>query len=95
MEEVIKGGKSSISVKKGGRRRKGWVACRDRNRVASCEREEKAWGKGTFEVHMMLRLRKGGEQRVKVRPAHDGRGTRDERVRVDRTSDMNVGRAVG
>ena len=88
MEEVIKGGKASISVKKGGRRCKGWVACRNRNGIASCERKEKAWGEGTFEVHMMLRFGKGGEERVKLISAHNGR-----RTRLDRDPGIKVGRA--
>lgn len=93
MEEVIKGGKASISVKKRGRRRKGCVAYRDGNGIASCEREEKAWGKGTFEVHVMLRLRKGGEERVKMGSAHNGRRTREERPKIERDRNtMNVGR---
>lgn len=78
MEEVVKGGKASIAVEKGGRRSKSGVVCRNRNRIASCERKEEAWGKGTFEVHVMLRLRKGGEERVKMSSAHNGRRLKEE-----------------
>lgn len=31
----------------------------------------------------MLRLRKGGEERVKKSSAHDGRRLREERTRID------------
>lgn len=76
MKEIIKGGKASVSVKKRGRGAKGRVAFRDRDGIASSEREEEAWGKGTFEVHVMLRLRQGGEERVKTSSAHNGRRMR-------------------
>ena len=73
MEEVVKRSKTCISFKKGSRRCKGWVAGRDRDRIASCEREEEAWGKGTFEVHVMLHLGESGEEGVQVGLAHGGR----------------------
>lgn len=76
MEEVIKGGKATVTVKKGGRRPKSCVARGDGNGIASCEREEKTWGKSTFEVHVMLCLREGGEERVKMSSAHSSNDIR-------------------
>lgn len=94
VEKIIKGGKASVSVKKGGGRGKGGVACRIRegNGIASREREEEAWGKGTFEMHVMLRLGKGGEEWVKMGLAHIGRRLEGEKTRVGKTV-MSVGRA--
>ena len=88
MEKVIKGREASITVKKGGGRPKGCVACRDGNGIASGEREEETWGKGTFEVHVMLRLREGGEERVKMRSAHNncnnnGKLKKEREERID------------
>ncbi len=70
MEEVVKGGESCISLKKCGRRCKGWVARRNGDRITSCEREQETWGKGTFKMHVMFCFRKGGEERVKMSFAH-------------------------